>query len=157
MLNANGRILAFGISDSKEVQDLNILGEKLSDYRNLCTDFIVPHGNIKLEEVVVDGKLIFLYHADQDIERIFKRKDNEQVFLRVDDKNRFLDRDAVRKLEYDKQIRRFEDEIVPEFDFEDLDTKLLNRYKEKLNYTGDFLDLLVKRHLAIKKGGQFKN
>ena len=156
MLNADGGILSFGISDSNEVQDLNILGEKLSEYRNLCTDFIVPHGNIKLEEVVVDGKLVFLYHADQDIERIFKRKDNEQVFLRVDDKNRFLDRDAVRKLEYDKQIRRFEDEIVPEFDFDDFDTKLLNRYKEKLNYTGDFLDLLVKRHLAIKKESQYK-
>ena len=156
MLNADGGILSFGISDSNEVQDLNILGEKLSDYRNLCSDFIVPHGNIKLEEVVVDGKLIFLYHADQDIERIFKRKDNENVFLRVDDKNKFLDRDAVRKLEYDKQIRRFEDEIVPEFDFDDFDAKLLNRYKDKLNYTGDLLDLLVKRHLAIKKEGLYK-
>jgi ATP-dependent DNA helicase RecG len=156
MLNADGGILAFGISNDGEVQDLNTIGEKLSDYRNLYIDFIEPHGNIKLEEVEIGGKLVFLYHVDQDIERIFKRKDNEQIFLRVDDKNKQLDRDGVRKLEYDKQIRKFEDEIEPEFDFEDLDVKLLNRYKEKLNYAGDVLDLLVKRHLAIKRDSQYK-
>jgi ATP-dependent DNA helicase RecG len=156
MLNADGGVLAFGIANDGTIQDLSGLGEKLSEYRNLYIDFIEPHGNIKLEEIEIDGKLIFLYHVDQDIERIFKRKDNEQIFLRVDDKNRLLDRDAVRKLEYDKQIRKFEDEIESDFDFYDLDIKLLNRYKEKLNYVGDELDLLVKRHLAIKRDGQYQ-
>lgn len=156
MLNADGGVLVFGVSNTGEIQDLGRLGEKLSDYRNLFVDFIEPHGNIKLEEAKIEEKLVFLYHVDQDIERIFKRKDNEQIFLRVDDKNRQLDRDAVRNLEYDKQIRKFEDEIEPEFDFNDLDAKLLNGYKQKLNYDGDALDLLVKRHLAIKKDGQYK-
>lgn len=156
MLNADGGVLAFGVSNDGEIQDVNTLGEKLSAYRNLYVDFIEPHGNIKLEEVDIEGKRIFLYHVDQDIERIFKRKDNEQIFLRVDDRNKQLDRDAVRNLEYDKQIRKFEDEIEPEFDFQDLDIKLLNGYKQKLNYEGDVFDLLVKRHLAIKKDGQFR-
>jgi ATP-dependent DNA helicase RecG len=156
MLNADGGILVLGVSDTGDIQDINSLGEKLSDYRNLYVDFIVPHGNIKLEEVEIDGKLVFIYHVEQDIERIFKRKDNEQIYLRVDDKNRSLDRDAVRKLEYDKQIRKFEDEIQPDFDFNDIDMTLLLRYKEKLNYSGDVLDLLVKRHLAIKKDNEYK-
>lgn len=156
MLNADGGVLAFGVSNEGEIQDVNALGEKLSDYRNLYVDFIEPHGNIKLEEVEIEGKRIFLYHVDQDIERIFKRKDNEQIFLRVDDRNKQLDRDAVRNLEYDKQIRKFEDEIETEFEFNDLDVKLLNGYKQKLNYEGDALDLLVKRHLALKKDGVFR-
>jgi len=156
MLNADGGVLAFGVANDGTIQNLSSLGDKLSDYRNLYVDFIEPHGNIKLEEVEIEGKLIFLYHVDQDIEQIFKRKDNEQIFLRVDDKNRLLDRDAVRKLEYDKQIRKFEDEIEPDFDFNDLDVKLLNRYKEKLNYAGDVHDLLVKRHLSIKRDGQYQ-
>lgn len=155
MLNADGGILVLGISDIGEIQDISILQNKLSDYRNLYLDFIEPYGNIKLEETTIDGKLIFIYHVDQDIERIFKRKDNEQIYLRVDDKNRLLDRDVVRKLEYDKQIRKFEDELEPNFDFNDIDTPLLNRYKEKLNYSGDIFDLLVKRHLAIKKEEQY--
>ena len=156
MINADGGVLAFGVSDEGEIQDVNALGEKLSDYRNLYVDFIEPHGNIKLEEIDIEGKRIFLYHVDQDIERIFKRKDNEQIFLRVDDRNKQLDHDAVRDLEYDKQIRKFEDKIEPEFDFNDLDTKLLNGYKQKLNYEGDALNLLVKRHLAVKKDGQYR-
>ena len=119
MLNADGGVLAFGVSDKGEIQDLKSLGEQLSHYRNLFIDFIEPHGNIKLEEIEVNGNLIFLYHVDQDIERIFKRKDNENIFLRVDDKNRHLDRDAVRALEYDKQIRKFEDEIQPDLNSPD--------------------------------------
>lgn len=156
MLNADGGVLAFGVSNDGQIQDVNALGEKLSNYRNLYVDFIQPHGNIKLEEVEIEGKRIFLYHVDQDIERIFKRTDNEQIFLRVDDQNKQLDRDAVRNLEYDKQIRKFEDEIEPSFDFDDLDEKLLLRYKEKLNYEGELLELLVKRHLAIRKDGVYK-
>jgi ATP-dependent DNA helicase RecG len=156
MLNADGGILAFGVSDGGKIQDLNQLGEKLSDYRNLFVDFIDPNGNVRLEEALIDGNLVFLYHVDQDIERIFKRKDNEEIYLRVDDKNRKLDRNAVKSLEYDKQIRKYEDELEIEFDFEDLDIKLLNGYKQKLNYDGDVLDLLVKRHLAVKKDGQYQ-
>ena len=156
MLNADGGVLAFGVADNGEIQDLNSLGEKLSNYRSLFIDFIDPFGNIKLEEVNIHGKLVFLYHVDQDIERVFKRKDNEQIFLRVDDKNKLLDRDAARNLEYDKQIRRFEEEIEHDFDFNDFDKNLLNRYKEKLNYSGEVLDLLVKRHLAVKKESEYK-
>jgi ATP-dependent DNA helicase RecG len=156
MLNADGGVLAFGVADNGEIQDLSSLGEKLSNYRSLFIDFIEPYGNIKLEEVNIQGNLVFLYHVDQDIERIFKRKDNEQIYLRVDDKNKLLDREAVRNLEYDKQIRKFEEEIEHDFDFDDFDKSLLNRYKEKLNYSGDVVDLLVKRHLAVKKEGQFK-
>ncbi len=155
MLNADGGILVLGVADNGEIQDLSKIQEKLSDYRNLSIDFIEPYGNIKLEEVEIEGKLIFIYHVDQDIERIFKRKDNEQIFLRVDDKNKRLGRDAVRNLEFDKQIRKFEDELNSEFDFEDIDKKLLDRYKDKLNYNGDILDLLVKRHLAVCKDGEY--
>ena len=157
MLNADGGILALGIADDGIVEDLNEFpADRLSNYRNLLHDFIEPFGNIALEEVEIEGKLVFLFHVEQDIERLYKRKDNENVYLRIDDKNKQLDRDAVRKLEYDKQIRKFEDELVPDFDFDDLDLNLLGRYKEKLNFSGESLDLLVKRHLAVKKDGVYK-
>lgn len=156
MLNADGGVLAFGVANNGDIQDLNTLGEKLSNYRSLVIDFIDPYCNISIEEIYFDDNLVFLYHVEQDIERVFKRRDNENIFLRVDDKNRLLDRDAVRKLEYDKQIRKFEEEIEPEFENNDFDNKLLVRYKEKLNYQGDVLDLLVKRHLALKKDDVFR-
>lgn len=156
MLNADGGVLVFGVADDGAIEDLNQYdSEKLSSYRNLIHDFIEPFGNIELEEVTIESNLVFLFHVESCVERIYKRKDNENIFLRIDDKNKQLDRDAVRNLEYDKQIRKFEDQLVHDFDFNDLDTKILSRYKEKLNYTGSPLDLLVKRHLAIKKEGMY--
>lgn len=157
MLNADGGVLALGVSNTGEIQDLSGLGEEqLSKYRTLIIDFIEPFGRVELEEVLMEEKLVFLYHVEQDVERIYKRKDNEQIFLRVDDTNRLLDREAVRSLEYNKQIRKFEDEIVPDFDFNDIDLPILKRYKEVLNYKGDVLDLLIKRHLAIKSNGAYR-
>ena len=159
MLNADGGVLAFGVADNGEIQDLKTINSDLNKYRTLVFDFIHPACTIELEEVEVDGSLIFLYHVEQDVERIFCRKDNENVFLRMLDTNRELNRDQIKKLEYDKGIRRFEDEITKDLDLADLDQDLLNEYKTKLNYKGDALDLLVKRHLAKLKDGfyQLKN
>ena len=158
MLNADGGVLAFGVSDKGEIQDLNTITDKLDDYRKLVFDFIIPPCNIRLEEILIDGKLIFLFHVEQDVERIYCRKDNEKFFLRVADTNRELNQEQIKKLEYDKNIRRFEDEVVPDFDTDDLDQELLASYKAKVNFSGDIYDLLYRRNLLAKKEGvyQFK-
>ena len=151
MLNADGGILVFGIANNGELQDLNSLGDNKNQYKTLVFDFISPACNIELEEITIDEKLIYLFHVEQDLERIFCRKDNHNIYLRVHDTNRLLDRDQIKKLEYDKTIRRYEEEPVKEFDIIDLDEDLLNDYKQKLNYNGNIYDLLVKRYLAKKK------
>ncbi|MFC3902217.1 ATP-dependent DNA helicase RecG [Acinetobacter marinus] len=159
MLNADGGVLVFGVSDSGEIQDLKSLNN-LESYRKLAFDFIEPPCAIELEEIEIDGNLVFLFHVEQELERVFQRKDNQKVYLRVSDENRELDRERVRKLEYDKMIRHFEEEIVSNFDQNDLDETLLATYQEKLNYSkGSFFDLLNKRHLVDKKEQkyQFKN
>lgn len=159
MLNADGGVLVFGISDKGEIQDLKTLNN-LDSYRKLVFDFIDPPCTIELEEIEIDEKLVFLFHVEQELERVFQRKDNQKVYLRVSDENRELDRERVRKLEYDKMIRRFEEEIVNNFDKNDLDEKLLATYQEQLNYSkGNSFDLLNKRHLLDKteQTYQFKN
>ena len=158
MLNADGGILAFGVSDSGEIQDLKQIADKLDDYRKLVFDFIKPPCQIKLEEVEIEGKLIFLFHVEQDLERIYCRKDNEKFFLRIADSNRELNQEQIKKLEYDKNIRLFEDEIVPDFDVDDLDHELLESYKKQMNFKDDVFELLYKRNLVAKKEGvyQFK-
>jgi ATP-dependent DNA helicase RecG len=156
MLNADGGVLVFGISDTGEFQDLNTISEKtLNQYRTLCIDYIHPACNVVLEEITVNNQLIFLYHVEQDHERLYARKDNDQVFLRVLDTNRKLDRTGIKKLEYDKTIRQFEEEYVTHFEQTDLNTELLNDYKLKLNYEGNALDLLCKRYLAKNDGEQY--
>lgn len=154
MLNADGGTLVLGVSDNGEIQDLSQL-PNLDDYRKLVFNFIKPPATVRLEEVWIDGKLIFLFHAEQDLERIFSRKDNEDIFLRIADSNKKLDRSEVTKLEYDKNIRRFEEEIIPDFDIDDIDLDLVKQYQTKLNYDGDWQDLLYNRHLVIRKDGVY--
>ena len=73
MLNADGGALVFGVSDNGEIQDLKTL-DNLDAYRKLVFDFIHPSCNIQLEEIEIDGKLIFIFHVDQEIERVFCRR-----------------------------------------------------------------------------------
>lgn len=104
----------------------------------------------------MDEKLIFIFHVEHDYERIYSRKDNDKVFLRVADSNRELNREQIKKLEYDKNIRRFEDEIVPDFNLDDLDNALLTEYQQKLNFKGDVVELLYKRNLVKKFGESYQ-
>ena len=149
MLNSDGGVLVFGVSDKGEIQDLNTI-KNIDDYRKLSFDFIAPACHVQIEEIQIDDKLIFLYHIEQDLERVFCRKDNENVYLRVIDTNRLLNRDEIKKLEYDKGIRKFEEEFIKDFDSIDFDLNLINLYKEKINFSGNIYDLLVKRHIAKK-------
>lgn len=155
MLNADGGILVFGMTDTGNFQDLRTLGKRLDAYRKLIFDFIIPPCNIQLEEILIDNNLIFIYHVEQELERIFCRKDNDEVYLRVYDETRKLDREQTKKLEYDRAIRQFEEETEAGFLLEDLDKDLLEQYRKKLNYKGSGLELLEKRHLVLKKNKKY--
>ncbi len=167
MLNAGGGTLVYGIADDGTIEDLAHIGgllpkepANLDAYRKLVHDFIAPPANITLEEIYLENcALIFIFHVDQDYERVFQRSDNEDVYLRVADSNNKLNRDEVKKLEYDKAIRSFEDEIRLDFDPLDLDRNACEDYRVAMNYTGSFENLAIKRNLAIRRGGQvlYKN
>ena len=167
MLNAGGGTLVYGIADDGTVEDLQKgtlvpdAPPNLDDYRKLVHDFIEPPANISLEEVYLsNGELVFLYHVDQDFERLFQRKQNEDVYLRVADSNKGpLSRDEVKKLEYNKCIRSFEDEVREDATQGDLDREVCARYREAMSYEGSFEDLAVKRNLAAWRDGVvcFKN
>lgn len=150
MLNADGGILALGIANDGTVEDLRSLGEeKCNDYRRLVFDLVKPPANVILEEIEHEGKLIFLYHVEQDFERMFSRSDTEEVFRRVADSNKGpLSLEEINKLQYDKSIRSFEETTCPEFDFDDIDIEALNRYRSVIKYDGTNEELLVKRNLA---------
>ena len=168
MLNAGGGTLVYGISDDGMIEDLAHVGgllpkepTTLDVYRKLVHDLIKPPANVQLEEIDLEsGELIFLYHVDPDCERLFQRSDNEAVYLRVADSTKGpLNRDEVKKLEYDKSIRSFEDEVRVDFDSEDLDRNTCENYREAMHYEGSFENLAMKRNLAVRRQGRvyYKN
>lgn len=162
MLNADGGMLVLGVSDSGDVQNLDTLPpEKLNQYRQVLHDLVQPPANACIEEIrLPNGSLIFLYHLEQDYERLFARKDNDEVYRRVADANKGpLNNDQIDKLRYDKSIRSFEDQKRDDFDPRDLDSATIEFYKKKINFTGSNDDLLVKRNLAVRRDDQiiYKN
>jgi ATP-dependent DNA helicase RecG len=156
MLNANGGVIAYGVHDNGTIEDLNELTpETLDHYRKVTHDLIKPPAIVELEEITLEqGELIFLYHINIDAERLFMRTDNENVFLRVAESNKGpLSREEVKKLEYNKHARSYEDELRDDFQSEDLREPLCNFYLKKMNYEGSFEDLAIKRSIAINNNG----
>ena len=162
MLNASGGVLVLGISDKGVLNDLNSLPtETLNHFRKVVQDYINPPANVEIEEITLaSGELIFLYHVEQNHERLYKRKDTEDVYLRVADSNRGpLNRDEVKKLEYNKSIRSFEDELRDDFDPGQFRSQTCEEYRHAMRYSGSFEELAIARGLAAKREGRvlYKN
>lgn len=156
MLNAEGWIIVLWVNDW-EIQDLwQLDNTKLNDFRQIWKDIIIPPSNIEIEEIDIDWRLVFLYHINWDKERVFCNKNNEKVYLRMWDETKELNRDWIRKLEYDKSIRKFEEEIRWDFDETDFRWTVIDYYKEKMQYEWDYRDLLVNRYLAVKEDWIYK-
>ena len=116
---------------------------------------------MEIEEITLPtGELIFLYHVEQNHERLYKHRGNEEVFLRVADSNKGpLNREEVKKLEYNKSIRSFEDEVREDFDSSGLRVQTCEEYRKSMKYSGSFDELAIARGLAIRRDEQvlYKN
>ena len=154
MLNASGGVLVLGISDKGAINDLRDLPfETLNPFRKVVQDLIDPPANVEIEEVILpSGELIFLYHVEQNHERLYKRRGNEEVFLRVADSNNGpLTRDQVKKLEYNKTIRIFENEVREDFDPIHLNAQICEEYRKSMRYSRSFEELAVARGFAVRR------
>jgi len=61
MLNADGGIIALGISDDGTLQDLQTLDPKLlNSYECVCQDFVKPPANVELENLTAREYLTFI-------------------------------------------------------------------------------------------------
>lgn len=65
--------------------------------------------------------------------RVITRRKDGAVFLRQGDQSKTLDYEQIRALEYDKNQRVFEDELVEDSGIGDVDREVLARYKEILD------------------------
>lgn len=152
MLNSDGGVLAYGITDNGIIQDISTLDQdKIKKYRKLHQTFIEPAPPVRIEEIQIGGKSIFLFHVREDNENIYAKKDSHNVYKRVGDSNFGpLSIEEIDNLRYDKNLRHYEDQICDDFDPVDLDVDLITKYKKQINFTGTDTELLLYRNLAKK-------
>ena len=149
--NANGGILAVGIEDDGTITGFNY--EKAYSINEfLYVPFSSCKGNLKVETDIrkVDGKEILLFFIDPSENNVIRATD-DKVYLRIGDKTQLLTHESITQLEYDKGERSFEDVIVEDSSFDDIDIELLTTYKDILKTTLPLEAILESRGL-MKKG-----
>ena len=106
--------------------------------------------NVETEIKEVNGIQILLFFIDSVENNIIKTSDN-RVYLRIGDKSKLLTHNEITQLEYDKGDRSFEDLIIKDSSFDDIDTELLLKYKHILNTNLSLEEILESRSL-MKEG-----
>ena len=88
-------------------------------------------------------------------DRVISRRGDRKVFLRQQDRSVELDREQVTALEYDKNQRRFEDEVVDRSSIDDVDPEVMARYKADIGT--DLPDEQVLRSRGFLVDGHLTN
>ena len=161
--NAEGGTIAIGISDkTRQIEGINKYGtQKINDFISAPKDFCKPMPRYKeefLDVVNVDGEKdrILLLHIDLSVDQVI-RISNDSTYLRIGDRTKELRGDDLRNLEYSKSMRHYEDECSMDAEFEDLDTELLEQYRNKINAQNDpFEQILAARGFIKKQSGKMR-
>ncbi|MDO0997452.1 ATP-binding protein [Staphylococcus hominis] len=151
--NAEGGILVIGISDDgKVIGCKQYEGKTAADIKRLITNGIVPLIEVKVEEIKVNDNYIIEIEVPPNPDAIVTIRDSEDVYLRQADKTDKLKHNQIISLEYDKGQRSYEDEICKNFDEEDLEEDLFNRYREIMKSSRSNKDILNIRAGVGKNG-----
>lgn len=136
--NAEGGTVAIGISDkAHRIEGVNAIGaDKLNALLNVAKDFCKPMPVLNEEFLPVvndagEDDRVLLLHVEASVDELIFLK-SDDVYLRIGDRTRELKGEDIRRLEYSKGKRHYEDECNPDATMEDLDEELLARYKERI-------------------------
>lgn len=159
--NASGGKLVIGIEDNGKITGFGINGaQNVEDYEQASLTCCTPAPRVHKERIPVvtaTGKEDFILVIDVEAspDRVISRRNDKKVFLRQQDNSIELDREQVLALEYDKNQRCFEDEVVDRSSIEDVDAEVMARYKRDIGT--DLPDEQVLRSRGFLVDGHLTN
>ena len=140
--NAEGGTIVIGISDkTHRVEGINSVGtDKINLFLNMAKDYCKPMPQMQEEFLPVfnehgEADRILLLHVEASVDRLIYMK-NDSVYLRIGDRTREIKGEDIRRLEYSKGTRHYEDECNLDAKLTDLDEELLAKYKERIGAAG---------------------
>lgn len=153
--NANGGVLVIGIEDNGEVTGFDINGaNSINAFReipySMCSSGLSLQCIEKDISISQGVKKCLIFVVDASTEKVIKQNDGN-VFIRVGDKSKRLNHEQITQLEYDKGERSFEDIIVEDSSFDDVDIELMQQYKTIMNSSSSGKEILEARGL-LRKG-----
>lgn len=159
--NASGGQLVIGIEDNGEITGFKRNGARsIEEFEQAYLVECAPAPNVNCVRVPVTNSsgeedAVLVIDIDASTDRVIMRKSDKKVYLRQKDRSVELDRDQVRALEYDKNQRRFEEEIQDRSSLEDIDPEVMARYKADIDT--DLPDEQVLRSRGFLVDGHLTN
>lgn len=153
--NASGGKLVIGIEDGGEITGFKRNGahdiEAFKQAPLVCCE---PVPVVRLAEITVvnshgENDLILVLDISASTDHVIARRSDGAVFLRQGDKSVELDHDQITALEYDKNQRRFEDEVAGRSTIEDIDPEVMAHYKEELGTNVSDEQVLRSRSMLV--------
>ena len=110
--NANGGIIAVGITDDGVIEGFNKYGiDKLNDCQKIVSNYLNPTPIYRTELIKIrnnknEDDNILLFHIDSALDYIV-RNNKDEVYLRQGDSSIKLSASQIRSLEYERRERKF--------------------------------------------------
>ncbi len=136
--NASGGKLVIGIEDNGEITGFKRNGARdIEDFEQAPLTTCVPSPIVSKERIPVvnssgESDFILVLDVEASPNHVISRFSDKEVFLRQNDESVKLNREQVLSLEYDKNQRVFEDELVQDSSIEDINHEVFERYKKLL-------------------------
>ncbi len=156
--NADGGLIAIGIYNGEIQGIMNQGNTKINDIIQCGFEKCYPPVKHRWELIDVtktnkkDDQIILL-HIEASSDKVHKTEADE-VFLHVGDESKRLSHEQRLNLEYDRGSRTYEDELIHDCTLDDLDFDVLDKYKEVLEFRGNYEELLLARGFMKRVKGQ---
>lgn len=158
--NSNGGLIAVGITDKGEIEGFNVYGkEKLNECQKVVTNYLKNTPTYRMELINIKNEKdeddnILLFHIEPELNYII-RNNKDEVFCRQGDSSIKLNANQIRNLEYDRKERDFEAEILLESSINDIDTEVMETYKNRIDTDLSNEEVLKARGFLREKDGEY--
>lgn len=155
MANADGGILAIGISDkTRRIEGVDQHTENLNELLRVPYDFCKPTIKIRAEYIPCEdaegnANHILLMHIPAS-SRLHTNQQDE-AYMRVGDKSKKLTFDERLQLLYDKGERYFEDEAAVNATVDDIDITAVQHYVQTIGYSKTAMEYLRENNEFLKE------
>lgn len=158
--NSNGGLIVVGITDAGKVEGFNLYGkEKLNECQKVVTTYLKNMPTYRMELIDIENEKgeednILLFHIEPELNYLI-RNNKDEVYCRQGDSSIRLNSNQIRSLEYDRKERDFETEIIMESSLSDIDTEIMEIYKNKIDTNLSNEEILKARGFLREKDGKY--
>ena len=159
--NADGGIIVVGISDkTKRIEGVDSRERQVNELLRVPMDFCmptVPFVHEFVDCVDSNGKAnhVLVFHIEAS--PLVHENQAHDAYIRIGDKSKILSYEDRMTLSLDKGLRSFEDILVPDSSYNDIDEVYLKEYLQMVGYSRSPREyLLQNKNFAKEKAGEIR-